>query len=282
VITGATSGIGRAAAAELARRGAKLAIVYRNRARGDATVAEIDRVVPGAAPDLVEADLADLASVRRAARELRDRYEEIDVLINNAGVHAVAPDLTPDGLDRMLVANYLGPFLLTNLLLDRVKAAAPSRVLVVSSEAHRIAGRLDPEHFEDLGEFGRLGSFRTYGRTKLLDILFATELARRLSGSGVTANSLCPGTVATGLYGQLPLLRAITPALSRISVVRTPEQGARMTVRLATDPALATVTGRYFPSAPGVRILPPVRARRNPGLQSRIWERTAALVGLAG
>ena len=280
MITGATSGIGRAAALELARRGASLVIVCRNRGKGETTVAEIEQAVPGASADLVEGDLADLASVRNAAQELRDRYDHIDVLINNAGVHAVAPRLTLDGFDHMLASNYLGPFLLTNLLLDRVTAAAPARVIVVGSEAHRIAGRLHPERFEDLGDFGLLRSFRAYGRTKLLDILFAAELARRLAGTGVTANSLCPGTVATNLYGQMRALRAIAPAVSRIPLVRTAEQGARMTVRLATDPALADVTGRYFTSVPGLGLLPPVRARRNPNLQLRIWERTAALVEL--
>lgn len=277
VITGATSGIGKAAALELAHRGASLAIVCRNRAKGESTVTEIEQAIPGASVDLVEGDLADLASVHAAAQELRDRYDSIDVLINNAGVHAVVPRLTIDGFDHMLASNYLGPFLLTNLVLDRVTAAPPARVIVVGSEAHRIAGRLDPEHFEDLGDFGLLRSFRAYGRTKLLDLLFAAELARRLAGTGVTANSLCPGTVATNLYGQMCALR---PVVSRIPLVRTAEQGARTTVRLACDPALADVTGRYFTSVPGLGLVPPVRARRNAELQRRIWERTAALVGL--
>lgn len=279
VITGATSGIGRAAALELARRGASLAIVCRNRGKGEITVAEIERAVPGASADLVEGDLADLASVRNAAQELRDRYERIDVLINNAGVHAVAPRVTVDGFDHMLASNYLGPFLLTNLLLDRITAAAPARVIVVGSEAHRLAGRLHPERFEDLGNFGRIRSFRAYGRTKLLDILFAAELARRLAGTGVTANSLCPGTVATGLYGEMGV---VARAVSRMPLVRTPEQGARTTLRLATDPALAGVTGRYFTSVPGLGLLPSVRARRDANLQRLIWERTAALVELDG
>ncbi len=277
VITGATSGIGRAAALELARRGASLAIVCRNRGKGETTAAEIEAAVPGASVDLVRGDLADLASVRSAAKELRDCSDHIDVLINNAGVHEVALRLTVDGFDHMLASNYLGPFLLTNLLLDRVMAATPARVIVVASEAHRLAGRLDVERFEDLGDYGSLGSFRAYGRTKLLDILFAAELARRLAGTGVTANSLCPGTVATNLYGQMGALR---PLVSRIPLVRTAEQGARTTVRLACDPALVDVTGRYFTSVPGLGLVPPVRARRNAELQRRIWERTAALVGL--
>lgn len=280
VITGATSGIGKAAALELARRGAALTIICRNPGKGRDTVAEIERAVPGASADLVDADLADLERVRRAAEELRDRHRSIDVLIDNAGIHATAPRMA-NGFDHMLAVNYLGPFLLTSLLLDELAAAAPARVIVVASEAHRLAGRLDPERFEDLSDYRLLGSFRAYGRTKLLDILFAAELARRLAGTGVTANCLCPGTVATGLYGQLPILRTIAPALARTPLVRTAEQGARMTVRLASEPSLANVSGRYFTSTPGLGLLPPVRARRDADLGRRIWERTAELVGLA-
>ncbi len=276
MITGATSGIGKAAALELAGRGASVVIVCRNRAKGERTAMEIEQATPGASATVVEADLADLASVRTAAQELRDRCDRIDVLVNNAGVHAVAPRMTTDGFDQMLASNYLGPFLLTNLVLDRVTAAPRARVIVVASEAHRLAGRLDPEHFEDLGDYGQLRSFRAYGRTKLLDILFAEELARRLAGTGIAANSLDPGTVATNLYGQMGASRAV----ARIPIVRTPEQGARMTVRLASDPTLAGVSGRYFTSFPGLGLLPPARARRNADLKRRIWERTAALVEL--
>jgi retinol dehydrogenase-12 len=277
VITGATSGIGRAAALELAGRGAHVVIVCRNRAKGERMVGEIEQATPGASVAVVEADLADLASVRTAAQELRNRFDSIDVLVNNAGIHAVAPSITSDGFDHMLASNYLGPFLLTNLVLDRVTAAPAARVIIVASEAHRIAGRLDPEHFEDLGDFARFRSFRAYGRTKLLDILFAEELARRLTGTGAVANSLDPGTVATNLYGQM----GVRGAVARIPLVRTPEQGARMTVRLASDPALAGISGRYFTSVPGLGLLPPARARRNADVKRRIWERTAALVELA-
>lgn len=181
----------------------------------------------------------------------------------------------------MLASNYLGPFLLTNLLLSAIAAAAPARVIVVGSEAHRLAGHLDSEHLADLGEYGLVNSFRAYGRTKLLDILFATELARRLNGTGVTANSFCPGTVATGLYEQMPAFRAIAPVLTRTPLMRTAEQGARIIVRLAADRSLAEVTGRYFTSVPGLGLLPPVRVRRDANLQRRIWKRTAELVGLS-
>ncbi|MCA1708085.1 MAG: SDR family NAD(P)-dependent oxidoreductase [Actinobacteria bacterium] len=246
---------------------------------GRKTADDIAQAVPGAMTDLIYADLADLASVRHAAQELRDRHLRIDVLINNAGIHATAP-CSANGFDHMLAVNYLAPFLLTNLLLDEL-AAAPARIIIVASEAHRLAGRFDPERFEDLGDYRLLGSFRAYGRTKLLDILFAAELARRTAGTGITANSLCPGTVATGLYAQLPVLRAITPALAHTPFVHTAEQGARKTVRLACDPSVADISAHYFTSTPGLGLLPPVRARRDRQLGRRVWERTADLLGLA-
>lgn len=180
----------------------------------------------------------------------------------------------------MLTTNYLGPFLLTNLVLSAIKAAPSAKVIVVASEAHRLAGRFDPEDLADLGRYGRLRSFRAYGRTKLLDMLFAAELARRLEGTGVAVNSLCPGTVATGLYQSMPVLRALAPVLSRTPFVRSAEAGAEAIVKLATDPSLAKVTGQYFTSVPGLGRLPPVRARHDATVQRRVWERSAELVAL--
>jgi NAD(P)-dependent dehydrogenase (short-subunit alcohol dehydrogenase family) len=181
----------------------------------------------------------------------------------------------------MLASNYLGPFLLTNLLLNRVKAASIGRIVIVASEAHRNAGRLDPETFEHLGDYNRVSALRAYGRTKLLDLLFALELARRLESTGVTANAVCPGLVATNLIGGKPLFGPVDRIVSRTPLLRRPEQGARMSVRLATDPSVAGVTGRFFTSTPGMRFVPPTGATRNVELQGRIWERTRELVGLA-
>jgi retinol dehydrogenase-12 len=282
VITGATSGIGKAAATELARRGAELTIVCRDLDKGARVSSEIARAVPGsgATIDLVQGDLVSFASVREAASEVRDRHQRIDVLINNAGVHSMVPRTSPEGLDQMLASNYLGPFLFTNLILDLVIAAAPSRIVVVGSEAHRVAGRLDPERFEQLGRYNRFTSNPPYGRTKLLDILFAAELARRLRGSGVTVNSLCPGAVATNLFKDAPLIGRLGRLAARSPLIRTPEQGGRMTVKLATDPDVAPVSGEFFSSTPGARRLPRVAARGDEALQKRIWERTAELVGI--
>jgi len=279
VITGATSGIGKAAALELARQGARLTVVCRDEDKGAATVAELRDTIRGLSADVVRCDLADLDSVRRAGYELVDRYDAIDVLINNAGVNDTRSSLTAEGFDHMMASNYLGPFLLTRLVLDRVKAATPSRIVVVGSEAHRMAGPFDPERFEDLGSYGTVNNNFAYGRTKLLDQLFTSELARRLEGTGVTANSVCPGLVATNLVAAGPL-RPIIEAASRTPFVNTPAEGARLVVRLATDPKLEGVTGRFYTTTPGMRLLPPVPAMLDTRLQRRIWERTEQLVGL--
>ena len=279
VITGATSGIGKAAALELARQGARLTIVCRNEEKGAATVAELRDTTPGVSADVVRCDLADLESVRRAGYELVDRYDAIDVLINNAGVNDTQSSLTAEGFDHMMASNYLGPFLLTRLVLERVKAAAPARIVVVGSEAHRMAGPFDPERFEELGRYGPLNNNLAYGRTKLLDQLFTNELARRLEDTRVTANSVCPGFVATNLVDMGPL-RPIMAAATRTPFVNTPAEGARLIVRLAADPKLDGVTGRFYTTTPGMRLLPPVPAMLDTQLQRRIWERTERLVGL--
>jgi retinol dehydrogenase 12 len=281
VITGATSGIGHATAMELARRGGEITIVCRNPDRGKTTRADIEGEVPGASVDVLLADLSELGQVRAVAEEICARYRAVDVLINNAGVQDLWPRLTSDGFDHMVASNYLGPFLLTNLVLDRVRAASAGRIVVVASDAHRMAGRLDPESFEHLGAYsGGRQAIRAYARTKLLDLLFAMELARRLDGTGVAANALCPGLVATNLVEGGPAFGRWDRLLSRTFLIRTPEQGARISVRLAADPSLAGVSGRYFPSTPGSRFLPRVRAARDPQRQRRIWDRTVELVGL--
>jgi len=281
VITGATSGIGYETALELARRGGALTIVCRNLERGKTTAAEIEQAVPGATVDVLLADLSELDQVREVAEQINSRYEAIDVLVNNAGVQNLTPRSTSVGFDHMLASNYLGPFLLTNLVLDRVQAASAGRVVVVASDAHRMAARFDVESFENLGEYsGSRPAIRAYARTKLLDLLFALELARRLAGSGATSNAVCPGLVATNLIEGGPAFGRWDQILSRTPLLRTPAQGARISVKLATDPALAGVSGRYFPSTPGSRFIPLRPAVRNAAIPRRLWERTETLVGL--
>jgi retinol dehydrogenase-12 len=280
VITGATAGIGKVAATELARRGAALALVARNPEKARGVVEEIVAEAPGASVRVFRADLAELGDVRRVAGELLDALPRIDVLIDNAGIVATSARITSGGHDEMLAANYLGPFLLTHLLTDRLVESAPARIVITGSEAHRVTGGFDPERFEDLGSYSNpVAAQQAYGRTKLLDVLWADELARRLGGTGVTVNSVCPGLVATDLARESPADR-LFKALSATPLVRRPDQGARVIVRAATDPSLTGVTGRFFSSTPGAGLLPTSGRRRDPAVAARVYERTREVLGL--
>lgn len=282
VITGATRGIGRAAAVELAKRGLEVAVVGRERERVDAVAGEAEATGGGAAVHRHVADLALMAEVRALAEELRQRHKRIDVLANNAGALFATRKVTSEGFEQTLALNHLAPFLLTNLLLGQLRASAPARVVNVASEAHRIGWTVDVADLYDLGGYGPIGGVRAYGKTKLMDILFTFELARRLEGAGVTANCLCPGLVATNLPADQPVAVSAGRLLSRTPFMRTPEQGARMSVKLATDPGLEGVTGRFFTSTALARPLPAIPALRDGELQRRLWEGMAERCGLAG
>ncbi len=282
VITGATNGLGKEIARALARRGALLTVVARNPEKAAATAEELSRE-PGATetPDVVIADLGDLESVRGAAADLRDRYERIDVLVNNAGMNAGTAATSVDGYELMMATNHLGPFLLTNLVLDLVQKAAPSRIVVTASEAHRTGGRPDLDHLADpIGSYRAAGRQGAYGRSKLMNILFTKELARRLDGTGVTVNCFCPGAVFTGLVGDSPFVVRAGAVLSRTPVIRRPEQGARMGVRLVLDPAFADTTGGFYSSTPGAGLLPTLSVLKDVEFQRAAWDRSAQLVGL--
>jgi NAD(P)-dependent dehydrogenase (short-subunit alcohol dehydrogenase family) len=279
IVTGATNGIGEAAAIELARRGARVGIVARNPRKADATVARIEAARPAAPVDVFIGDLAHMSDVRKVAAEMLDRYDHIDVLINNAGIQLREQRTTSEGSPEMVAVNYLAPWLLTSLLRHRLAASAPARVVVTASEAHRIGWTIDPETIlTDTAPFGRAGVIRAYGKSKLLDVLFTLELAERLKDSGVTANCCCPGLVATGLAGTENMADRVAKALSRTPLVRRPEQGARVLVRLATEPAFVTRTGEFISSTPLAGLLPKIPAVRDVALRRRLWEATAALL----
>lgn len=279
IVTGATNGIGEAAAIELARRGAQVGIVARNPRKADATMAKIHEIRPDADVDVFIGDLALMQDVREVAGEILDRYDHIDVLVNNAGIQLAEQRATSEGLPEMVAVNYLAPWLLTSLLRDRLVHSAPARVVVTASEAHRIGWTIDPDTIlTDTSPFGRAGVMTAYGRSKLLDVLFTLELAERLEGTGVTANCCCPGLVATGLAGTDNIADRVAGVLSRTPVVRRPEQGARVLVRLATDPEFATRTGAFISSTPLAGLLPTIPAVRDAGLRARLWEATEALL----
>ena len=273
VVTGATSGIGKAAAAALARQGAEVIVVGRDPGRAEATAATIQ--ADGAPPPKVEiADLARLDQVRALAGRLNQTLDRIDVLINNAGLVLNERRVTPDGDEYVFAVNHLAPFLLTNLLRPKLTASAPARVITVTSDAHT-AARLD---LDDPNLEHGWSSWRSYSNSKLANILFTRELARRLDGTGVTANCLHPGVVRTG-FGRdaRPLMRVgITIAKP---FMLSPDRGADTMVYLASSPDVAAKTGGYYVKR---QLREPSAAARDDGLARRLWEVSERLTGLAG
>jgi retinol dehydrogenase 14 len=272
VVTGASSGIGLYTALGLARTGMRIVMVGRDRGRTEAArrfVAErstSDRI------DIVLADFSSLAEVRRLAEEIQSAHSRLDLLVNNAGLMSPTYRLSADGLELTFAVNHLAPFLLTNLLLDRLKACAPSRIVTVASEAHRGA-RLD---LADLARQRDWSLMRAYARSKLCNILFTRELAARLAGTGVVATCLHPGMVATaiGQRGGLAELgwRLIKPFLL------SPEKGADTSVFLATVPDPAPFHGGYVIRKELVR---PAAAALDSRLARNLWDESARLVGLS-
>jgi NAD(P)-dependent dehydrogenase (short-subunit alcohol dehydrogenase family) len=242
VVTGATNGIGLAAAEALGRHGARLALVARSADRGAGAATRVRRAAGGSADvDVLIADLTSQRSVRQLAAELQERYARVDVLVNNAGAMHTRRELTEDGIERSWALNHLAPFLLTTLLLDQLQGSGPARIVTTSSAAHR--GARIP--FEDLQAAHSYDGFRRYGQTKLANILFTFELARRLDGTGVTANCFHPGFVASGFArNNGPLLR-FAMGLTR-PFARSPRRGADTLVWLADAPDVAGETGGYF------------------------------------
>ena len=271
LITGGTSGIGKATANALAAMGARVVVIGRDEERGERAVEEIRRDT-GSEVSLMLADLAVQADIRRLAEEFRERHDRLDVLINNAGLVQSKRIETPDGIETQLAINHLAPFLLTNLLLDLLKASAPSRIVTVSSDAHRWA-KLD---LDDLQSRKRYRGMQVYGTTKLANILFTRELAERLEGTGVTANVMHPGGVNTNFgnnqRGPMSLLfRAFKPFM------RTPEQGADTLIYLASSPEVEGMTGKYVADR---KMKVASDAAYDETLQKKLWEASEELTGL--
>jgi NAD(P)-dependent dehydrogenase (short-subunit alcohol dehydrogenase family) len=272
LVTGATSGIGAATARELARRGATLVLVGRDPGRCAREVRRIERVAPAARVEALVADLSSQAEVRRLADGFAARHPRLDVLVNNAGARFVRRELTVDGIERTFALNHLAYFLLTLLLRERLLASASARVVNVSSSAH--AGwELD---FEDLQGERHYERLEAYCRSKLANLLFTFELARRLAGSRVTANALDPGTVATNLGMETGWLRVKARNLLKRSLL-TPEQGARTPVHLASAPELTGVNGRYFAEC---KVVEPSAAARDEAAAARLWATSEDLTGV--
>jgi NAD(P)-dependent dehydrogenase (short-subunit alcohol dehydrogenase family) len=241
VITGATSGIGQVAARRLARAGARLVLVARDRARGAATLAQLQALAPGIWHIVHYADLSRLAETRRVAGEIAAQEPRIDVLINNAGAMYSIRVATEEGLERTFALNHMSYFVLTAGLRDRLLAAAPARVVNTASDAHRM-GHLD---FADLQSAGTYRPFVGYATSKLCNILFTRELARRLAGQGVTANCFSPGFVATRFADESGGLYAIGVRVAKLFAI-PPKEGAETLVYLATSPDAASMSGEFF------------------------------------
>ena len=278
VVTGGNSGIGYETALALSTMGARVIVTARNADKGRAAVAAMNDTVDGqAAIQLVVFDLADLASVRRGAAEILELAPCLDVLVNNAGLVQTLRSETVDGFETTFAVNHLGPFLLTNLLLDRLVQSTPARIVNVASSAHGAARHGMP--FDDLQSTRHYRAMRVYGQSKLANILFTLELSRRLSGTGVTANSLHPGTVRTG-YGADGDARGLLAFGIKIAApfFLSPAKGARTSVYLACSPEVEGVSGEYFVKCRARR---PRRWAQDADAADRLWRLSEELVGLS-
>jgi dehydrogenase/reductase SDR family protein 13 len=269
LVTGASTGIGRVTALELARRGGHVILASRSEARTAPVVEAIRRSTGNPQVEFLPVDLSDLGSVRSAASAFLSRGLPLHVLVNNAGLAGLR-GLTPDGFEITWGTNHLGPFLLTLLLLDRLKQSAPSRIVNVASRAHHRARGIDWD--AQRLPASSTGGIDEYSVSKLANVLFTKELARRLDGSGVTAYALHPGVVATDIWRELPWGIRHLAKLFMVS----PEEGARTTLHCATEPEASLASGAYYDSCKPVR---PSRAADDPVLARELWRRGVEWTG---
>ena len=272
LVTGGTRGIGRATLDGLAALEARLVLLCRRPEDGERVAKELAQAHRAPRADVVAVDLSSQASIREAAEDVRARYPALHVLINNAGVIPRQRETTVDGLEMQFAVNHLAYFLLTNLLLDRLAAGAPARVVNVSSGAHQ-GGTLD---FADLQSVRRYDPVRVYGRTKLANVLFTYELARRVRSTGVTVNCLHPGVIATQLLADYMNVPLVGGAIAR-TFGAEPTEGADTMVYLAASPEVEGVTGRYFVGRRETRSSP---TSYDETLQRRLWDESARLAAL--
>lgn len=273
LITGATSGIGKATAMGLAAMGATVVLVGRDRVKGEVVQQEIQQKTGNENIDLLTADLSSQQSIYQLAEAFKQKYQQLHVLINNAGLFASRRHESVDGIELTFAVNTLAPFLLTNLLLDTLKASAPSRIVNVSSEA-QAAGRIN---LDDLQFSHRYHMMAAYSQSKVALVLFTYELARRLQGTGVTANCLHPGFVKTNI-GQTdvnPLARPLARIIFSLGI--SPEEGAKTSIYLASSPDVVNVTGKYF-----VKSVPKRSSAitYDQAIQHQLWDISTQLVKL--
>lgn len=276
LITGATNGLGKATALALAKVGAQVVIVGRNPHKTEAVLKEIEAASGNRTIKMFIADLSSMREVARLAEDVKSRLARLDVLINNAGAMYSHRRETADGFEATFALNHLSVFLLTNLLLEKLRAAPAARIVNITSSSHTMVGkiRFDDLHFR---QTNYLGGFPPYGLSKLMNIMFTYELARRLEGSSVTVNCVHPGTVNTGIYRQnRGWMRAIQDVVFSFGSV--PEDGAKPIVHLASSPELERVSGRYFDHYKPARSS---SASYDEAAQRRLWQISEQLTGLA-
>jgi len=267
VVTGATRGLGLALAGELARAGGQVVMVCRPGPGAESALRQVRATASGASAQLVLADLSQQASIREAVAQLVADHPRINLLVNNAAVYTGTRSSTVDGLETMFATNHLGPFLLTNLLLDALKAGAPSRVLTITAPS---TSKLDFDDLQGEKSFSALGAF---GRSKMANLLFTYELSRRLDGTGVSANAVHPGLMRTELMRQSPaLLRGMLSLMSA-----SPQKAAKSVSRLGLGPDATDLNGQFFK---GTKLSRSAPYSLDPAVQARLWQLSAALVGL--
>lgn len=272
VVTGGTSGIGEIAAEKLAGLGARIVLVARDKTRGEAVLARLRKLAPGAAHGVYYADLSSLADMKRVANEIAAAEPRIDVLVNNAGAMFNTRHVTGDGFELTFALNHLAYFVVTLGLLDSLKAAGNARIVSTASTGHKMA-KLD---FDDLQSLKSYSPMQSYGRSKLYNILFTRELARRLAGTGVTANCLHPGFVASRFGDQSGGILQSMFGVAKLFAI-PPEKGAETIVYLASSPDVAGISGKYFyrrrPAAPS-------KQAQDDAAAQRLWDETGKLTGV--
>ena len=272
LVTGASSGIGRATAVGLARHGARLLLVGRNPSRCEEALAAV-RATGGGDAQMLEADFSSLDGIRKLADAVLARAEHLDVLVNNAGTVLLRRTLTPDGYETTFAVNHLSYFLLTGLLLPLLRGRGPTRIVSVASDAHRSA----PVDLDDLQNERTYSTFRVYGQSKSANILWTQELARRLGGEGVTANSLHPGVIRSNLGRGNGVVFDLIQRTFGI-FMNSPDKGAQTSIYLATSPEVKDVSGRYFANS---REGAPASHATDPSVARRLWEISEELVGFS-
>ena len=281
IVTGSNSGIGKETALALAKMGANVVMVVRNRERGEKALREIIRQTGNNSVDLIICDLSSMSSIRRFAEEFKNRYKRLDVLVNNAGAMFNKREVTPEGFERTLAVNYLGPFLLTHELLDLLKSSAPSRIINVSSGLAK-NGKVDLDDLQSEKNYQGTKAYSqvrapVYANTKLMVMMFTYELAKRLRGTGVTANVLMPGFVATNLGKNSGSLSSSLMFKMVRPMQISPKKGAETSVYLASSSEVTNVTGKCFAKKKETTTC---QASYDENLQKQLWNRTEIMLGL--